>query len=46
MRVSSVLERCGDRADAQSLQKRARRIISGEAAPALDLATMQARKAG
>lgn len=46
MRVSSVLERCGDRVDAQSLQRRARRLISGEAAPAPDLKTMSPRGAG
>jgi tetratricopeptide (TPR) repeat protein len=46
MRVSSVLERCGDRSDALSLQKRARRIFSGEAAPLPDLAKMPVRGAG
>lgn len=43
MRVSSVLERCGDRNDALSLQTRARRIFSGEAAPLPDLSKMPAR---
>ncbi len=37
MRVSSVLERCGDRSDALSLQQRARRLTKGEAAPLPDL---------
>jgi hypothetical protein len=46
MRVSSVLERCGDRVDAQSLQRRARQLISGEATPAPDLKAMVPRGAG
>jgi tetratricopeptide (TPR) repeat protein len=46
MRVCSVLERCGDRSDALSLQKRARRIIARDDAVALpDLSKMQVRGA-
>lgn len=45
MRVSSVLERCGDRSDARSLQQRARRLITGEGPAAPDLRAMRPRGA-
>lgn len=45
MRVCSVLERCGDRLDAQSLLRRARTLRSGKAAAAPDIATLSPRGA-
>lgn len=45
MRACSVLERCGDRHDAQSLLKRARALRSGKTAAAPDIATLSPRGA-
>jgi hypothetical protein len=45
MRVSSVLERCGDRSDALSLQQRARRLLGGEAPVPPDLRALRPRGA-
>jgi hypothetical protein len=45
IRVSSVLERCGDRVDAQALQRRARHLRNGTLPAAPDIATMSPRGA-
>lgn len=45
MRVSSVLERCGDRSDALSLQQRARRLMRREGPTLPDLRALPTRNA-